>query len=129
MSEASDAREILRALLDIPSSLGKKELTQLKAEGWRLLADESDDLHAIKQVIAQLFQGRKKRHGRPLGSLARHRHETDLQVFERIANGATIEAAIRGVYGDIGFEGHEKRIKRRRQTIKMLTKLADLKDD
>lgn len=99
-------------------------MTRLKAEGWKLLAEESDDLVEIKKVMFRLMEGRKKKQGRPLGSVAKYRHETDWQVFERIAQGSTTEAAIRGVYGDQGFEGHEKRIKRRKQTMRDLAALA-----
>lgn len=124
MSEAADARAILRMLLEYPSSLGKKELARLKESGWKLLAEENANLAEIKNIIARLMEGRKKKQGRPTGSVAKNRHETDWQVFERIASGSTTEAAIRGVYGDEGFEGHEKRIKRRKQTMRKLAELA-----
>lgn len=127
MSEAADARSILKALLEAPSALGKKQkkqLTQLQANGWKLLAEESDDLARLKAVIMPLSAGLKKKRGRRHASVKRDTYETDRRVFEAIKGGSTTENAIKSVYGDDGYEGHEKRIKRRKKEMKEITQLA-----
>ena len=124
MSETADARAILEMLLESPSNLGPKELTQLKAIGWELLYKASDDLDAIKAVIFPLMCGRKRKPGRRHDSFNKSRHESDLRVFDRIEHGSTVAAAILGEYGDEGFEGHEKRINSGKKTMKLLTEAA-----
>jgi hypothetical protein len=129
VSEIKDAKNILRMLLEYPSHLGKKELTQLKADGWKLLADESDDLAKIKLIIFHLMEARKKPHGRNAGSLGKSRYETDKQVFELIARGSTTAAAIRTVYGEHEFGMHKRRITDRKRTMKALAALAARHDE
>jgi hypothetical protein len=128
VSEIEDAKSILRMLLDYPSRLGKKELGRLRISAWQLLAAESADLEQIAQSITRLREGRQHGRGRKFGSIARDTIPSDRLVFQEIENGATVEKAITKIYGDDGFEAHERRIKRRKREMKFVASLrGDIK--
>jgi hypothetical protein len=128
VSEIEDAKLILRMLVDHPSKLGKKELGRLRLSAWQLLAAESPDHEQITQIIAQLREGRQRGRGRKLGSIARDTIPSDRLVFQEIKNGATVEKAITKIYGNEGFEAHERRIKRRKQELKFVgSRRGDIK--
>jgi hypothetical protein len=128
VSEVEDAKSILRMLLEYPSRLGKKELGRLRISAWQLLAAESADLEQIAQIITRLREGRQRGRGRKVGSIARDTIPPDQLVFQEIKNGATVEKAIIKIYGDEGFEAHERRIKRRKQELKFLgSRRGDIK--
>lgn len=128
MSEVEDAKSILRMLLEYPSRLRKKELGRLKISAWQLLAAESADLEQIARIITVLREGRQRGRGRKVGSIARDTIASDQLVFREIKNGATVVKAITKIYGDEGFEAHERRIKRRKQESRFLaSRQGDIK--
>ena len=128
MSEVEDARSILRMLLEYPSRLGKKEFGRLHISALQLLAAERADIEQIAQIIIRLREGRQRGRGRKFGSIARDTIPSDRLVFQEIKNGATVEKAITKIYGDEGFETHERRIKRRKRELKFVgSRRGDIK--
>jgi hypothetical protein len=89
--------------------------------------DRSPDREQIARIIKRLREGRQRGRGRKIGSIARNTIPSDQLVFQEIDNGATVKEAITKVYGDEdfdgyveGFDGHERRIKRRKREIKFV---------
>jgi hypothetical protein len=88
--------------------------------GWRRLAGESEeDLGALADQVgaamSPLLEQVKQPPGRQTGARDQVLAEMDKLVLAAISKGSTIEKAIVSVYGDEGFEGHLKRIKRARR--------------
>jgi hypothetical protein len=132
MSENEDRYSILKALLDTPSNLGKRELTKLQLEGLRLVNDASEDasvLARVKEIIATLFNARKLPHGGQLGSFDPFYRANDKLVLQRMLSGETRAAAITAVYGERGFDSHEKRIKRTTAQIRKLAPIIKRAED
>lgn len=118
----SDKLEVLRALLETPSNLGKKRLTALKLEGLQILSSAADETNnpRVDAICEELFQARKRRHGGQLGAKDQFHFANDRIVFEQMIAGQSQAAAIRDVYGDDTSGTHKKRIQRRKEEMESL---------
>jgi hypothetical protein len=113
----NDELAILRALLEAPSKLRKKRLTELQLEGWRLLSSPSEDTEywgRVSAISRELFDARKRKRGGQLGVKDQYYFANDRLVFEKMVAGETQASAIAGVYGDDPGGVHRKRIQRRK---------------